>query len=54
MNWRSRAPRVLSRVPHGCTRLDVPGPVPPSQVDLRPEEHGGQERQYTPWTVPMK
>lgn len=39
------APRVLSRVCPSSQGLDVPEPVSLSQLDLRPEEHGGQERQ---------
>lgn len=49
------APRVSSRhPPHHRARLDIPGPVSLSQLDLRPEEHGGAGETDTPWTVPMK
>lgn len=47
LSWRGgqeRAPCLVSSSPYHRTRLDVPGPVSLSQLDLRPEKHGGQER----------
>lgn len=47
------APRVLSRVPPIIAQgSNVPEPVSLSQLDLRPEEHDGQERQFHPEQCP--